>query len=294
MADNMTIGPALAIGGNKVEMTQQGKIQVTNPNGKIKTLSQDQFKKQLVKNADKIQNGEDFEFKKDKKTLKIAAAVVATAAVVTGVIYRKEIGKYMKDFSFKKLWNDIKGLFKSKNSKGVKDATNAVATDTQAGKAEAKVRTIFDGEKTANATIEGNTPQAVEARLTSKETINLKNKTIGQAADADAKAFEARAAELNANHANTQAELNNTFKGYDPVKFKQGQVLENAGLTQEQYKIVKRHANPEKVVKFTDKEKAVLPKWIQDSETCQRYANSIEAQFAKIDEMFPKAVPAKK
>lgn len=67
MADNMTIGPALAIGGNKVEMTQQGKIQVTNPNGKIKTLSQDQFKKQLVKNADKIQNGEDFEFKKTKK-----------------------------------------------------------------------------------------------------------------------------------------------------------------------------------------------------------------------------------
>lgn len=49
MADNMTIGPALAIGGNKVEMTQQGKIQVTNPQGKIKTLSQDEFKKQLVK-----------------------------------------------------------------------------------------------------------------------------------------------------------------------------------------------------------------------------------------------------
>ena len=67
----MTIGPALAIGGNKVEMTQQGKIQVTNPKGKIKTLSQDQFKKQLIKNADKIQNGEDFEFKKDKKGLKL-------------------------------------------------------------------------------------------------------------------------------------------------------------------------------------------------------------------------------
>ncbi len=291
MADNMAIGPALAIGGNKVEMTQQGKIQVTTPKGKIKTLSQDQFKKQLIKNADKIQNGEDFEFKKDKKGLKIAAAVVATAAVVTGVIYRKEIGKYMKDFSFKKLWNDFKGLFKSKNNKGVKDAANAAATDT---KAETKVRTIFDGEKTANATIEGNTPQAVEARLTSKETIDLKNKTIGQAADADAKAFEKRAAELKANHANTEADLKKVFKDYDPVKFKKGQVLENAGLTKEQYQIVKRHSNPDKVVKFTDKEKAVLPKWIQDSETCQRYTNSIEAQFAKIDEMFPKAVPAKK
>lgn len=289
MADNMTIGPALAIGGNKVEMTQQGKIQVTNPKGKIKTLSQDQFKKQLIKNADKIQNGEDFEFKKDKKGLKIAAAAVATAAVVTGVIYRKEIGKYMKDFSFKKLWTDIKGLFKSK--KGVKDAAKVAANDT---KAETKVRTIFDGERTANATIEGNTPQAVEARLTSKETLELKNKAIAEKANKEAKAFEDRAAELKANHANTEADLKKVFKDYDPVKFKKGQVLENAGLTKEQYQIVKRHSNPDKIVKFTDKEKAVLPKWIQDSETCQRYTNSIEAQFAKIDEMFPKATHAKK
>lgn len=265
MADNMTIGPALAIGGNKVEMTQQGKIQVTNPNGKIKTLSQDQFKKQLVKNADKIQNGEDFEFKKDKKTLKIAAAVVATAAVVTGVIYRKQIGKYMKDFSFKKLWNDIKGLFKSKNSKGVKDATNAVAGDTEAKAAlDAKRHATYSKTEAAN--------EAHRYHAKNAETINLTE------------------AERKAGIADAEA----AFKGYDPLKFKKGQVLENAGLTQEQYKIVKRHANPEKVVKFTDKEKEVLPKWIQDSETCQRYANSIEAQFAKIDEMFPKAVPAKK
>ena len=84
MADNMTIGPALAIGGNKVEMTQQGKIQVTNPQGKIKTLSQDEFKKQLVKNADKIEAGQDFEFKKDNKNVKAAVGVggLLTAAYV--------------------------------------------------------------------------------------------------------------------------------------------------------------------------------------------------------------------
>ncbi|MFQ8625082.1 MAG: hypothetical protein ACLSA2_00640 [Candidatus Gastranaerophilaceae bacterium] len=70
----------------------------------------------------------------------------------------------MKDFSFKKLWTDIKA-FKSKRCK---NAANVAANDT---KAETKVRTIFDGERTANATIEGNTPQAVEARLTSKETL---------------------------------------------------------------------------------------------------------------------------
>lgn len=258
MADNMTIGPALAIGGNKVEMTQQGKIQVTNPKGKIKTLSQDQFKKQLIKNADKIQNGEDFEFKKDKKGLKIAAAAVATAAVVTGVIYRKEIGKYMKDFSFKKLWTDIKGLFKSK--KGVKDAANAEAKAVQ----DAKRHATYSKQEAAN--------DAHRHFAKNSDTINL---TEAERKTATADAQEA-------------------FKNYDPVKFKKGQVLENAGLTKEQYQIVKRHSNPDKIVKFTDKEKAVLPKWIQDSETCQRYTNSIEAQFAKIDEMFPKATPAKK
>ena len=65
MADNMTIGPALSIGGNTVQMTQKGKVQVTNAQGKVKTLSQDQFKKQLIKNANNIETGKDFEFKKD-------------------------------------------------------------------------------------------------------------------------------------------------------------------------------------------------------------------------------------
>lgn len=70
MANNMTIGPALSIGGNTVEMTTNGKVQVTNTRGKVKTLSQDQFKKQLIKNADKIEAGQDFEFKKITKPQK--------------------------------------------------------------------------------------------------------------------------------------------------------------------------------------------------------------------------------
>ena len=40
MANNMTIGPALSIGGNTVEMTTNGKVQVTNTRGEVKTLSQ--------------------------------------------------------------------------------------------------------------------------------------------------------------------------------------------------------------------------------------------------------------
>lgn len=116
MANNMTIGPALIVGGNKVELTTTGKVQVTNQEGKIKTLSQDQFKKQLIKNADKISDGENVEFKKDSKAGLIVGGAIATAAVVTAVVFRKDIAKYMKDFSFKKLGQDIKGLFgKAKN-----------------------------------------------------------------------------------------------------------------------------------------------------------------------------------
>ena len=101
MANNMTIGPALIVGGNKVELTTTGKVQVTNQEGKIKTLSQDQFKKQLIKNADKISDGENVEFKKDSKAGLIVGGAIATAAVVTAVVFRKDIAKYMKDFSFK-------------------------------------------------------------------------------------------------------------------------------------------------------------------------------------------------
>ncbi len=121
MANNMTIGPAVMVGGNEVQMTTKGKVQVTNNQGKVVTLSQDQFQKQTLKNIDKLENGENFEYKKDHKGLKIAGAAVGTAAVVTGIIYRKEIGRYMKDFSFKKLWNDIKDLFKpvKKESEGL-------------------------------------------------------------------------------------------------------------------------------------------------------------------------------
>ncbi len=97
MADSMTIGPVLAIGGNKVEMTQQGKIRVTNPEGKIKTLSQDEFKKQLINNADKINAGDDFEFKKDNKNLKIAGAVAGTlAAAYIGLSLAVGKGKLTK------------------------------------------------------------------------------------------------------------------------------------------------------------------------------------------------------
>ena len=167
MANNMTIGPAVMIGGNEVQVTTKGKVQVTNPKGKVVTLSQDQFQKQTLKNLDKLENGEDFEYKKDHKALKIAGAVAGTAAVVTGIIYRKEIARYMKDFSFKKLWNDIKDLFRStKKDKPAEKLTN----------------TVFDGEKC----IAYNASDAKVAR----ETLALKEKTIADMTHYDLEQFD--------------------------------------------------------------------------------------------------------
>ena len=132
---NIVVGPVLEIGGNTVEMTTKGKFQVTNPKGRIKTLSQDEFKKNLIKNAEKINAGEDFEFKKDYKGLKLAAAAVGTAAIVTAGIYHKEIGKYIKEFSFKEVLKEAKNLFiKLKNKLFGKKKS---------------VRTVYDNE-TAN------------------------------------------------------------------------------------------------------------------------------------------------
>ena len=131
---NIVVGPALEIGGNTAQMTSKGKIQITNPQGKIKTLSQDEFKRNLIKNADKINNGEDFEFKKSHKFLKIFAAAVGTAAVASTVVYRKQISKFFKDFSFKKLWSNVKDLWSD-----VKKPFKQVF-----GKKEKSVVTVYD------------------------------------------------------------------------------------------------------------------------------------------------------
>lgn len=197
MANNMTIGPALAIGGNTVELTTKGKVQVTNPEGKIKTLSQDEFKKQLIKNADKIENGEDFEFKSGnaKKALTIAGAAVGTAAVVAGVIYRKKVANFVKNFDVKKTWQSVKDFF-----------SNTAKKVAKIFKKEKQTRTIFDSEKTTNATMGG--VEGLEARLTSKETQAVKNSTIAKMANADAEAFEASVQELKNNHSSVQKELN--------------------------------------------------------------------------------------
>ena len=163
-----TVGPSLLVGGNTVQMTTRGKVQVTNPQGKVQTLSQDEFKKQVIKNADKIQNGEDFEFKsnKGKKALKIGAAIAGTAAVVAGVIYRKDIAKYIKNFTWKGFKQDLKNLGKKILNFGKKVKDKVVGFFSK----KKSERTIFDGEKAVQLGREG-------AR-TARETLALKNQAI--------------------------------------------------------------------------------------------------------------------
>ncbi|MBO6088217.1 hypothetical protein J6P92_07750 [bacterium] len=195
MSDSMTIGPAMQVGGNVVEMRIDGKIQVTNQKGKIKTLTQDEFKKQTIKNADKIQAGEDFEYKKDHKGLKIAGAAVGTVAVSLGIIYRKEIGKYLKNFSFKKFWQDIKNLFKSNKNKDAK----APVTDF-------KKYNVYNGERTSNAV----SPD-INARLVDKETQRVKNNAIvGMTYDAEVRQAQ-HFMDVDAKHDRVESELKQLF-----------------------------------------------------------------------------------
>lgn len=77
---HMTVGPAVQLAGNQVQLTDNGKFRITNSEGKVKTLSSNQFKKQILKNYDKIAAGDEVEFKDNKKG--IIAASAAGAAII--------------------------------------------------------------------------------------------------------------------------------------------------------------------------------------------------------------------
>lgn len=295
MTNNMTIGPALAIGGNKVEMTQQGKIQVTNSQGKVKTLSQDEFKKQLIKNADNIQAGKDFEFKKDNKNVKVAAGIgTALAAAYVGLSVAVDKGKLTKAVAEqgKKLgfMGNVKNVFVAIGESGVKlwnsisGKANKLADKIKGKKnsnSQNQNRTIFNGERTENANLDN-----LDARLTSKETLKLKKETSVNMAKNHVEYVENIKKQSYSDLAAKEEDLNRVFENYDPIKFKKSKALENVDLNEKQYKVIKEYANSPEGTKLTKEQKEILPNWIQDKESCQRYTNMIEAKFAKIDEQF--------
>ncbi len=271
MADNMTIGPALVIGGNKVEMTPKGKIQVTNSQGKVKTLSQDEFKKQLIQNKDKIESEQDFEFKKDNKNAKAAAGVAGLlAAAYVGLSVAVGKGKLTKSVAEagKELgfMSKVKNVFVAIGESGVKlweSLTGAASKlkDKVTGKSKElqnKRLATYSKEQAAN--------DAHRDFAKNADTINFTKDERKTVID-DAK---------------------KAFADYDPVKFMKSKTLENMGLTEKQYKAVKEYASG-KNAKLTSKKKEALPNWLQDKESCQRYVNAIEAKFAKIDERLGKA-----
>ena len=178
MSSNMAI-PAVNIGGNIVQPTPEGKIKVTTAKGKVKVLSQDQFVKQIKKNEQNIKDGKDFEIKKDNTTAKIIGLAAATAAVVTGVVYRKELAK----------------LFKSAGEK-VTEATTKLADKVKG--------------KGTNAKRYNDTLTAAE-----KNQLNLaKNHVEEFSNEAIEAAQKTRSAEL----ATMRADAEAVFKNYDPDK----------------------------------------------------------------------------
>ena len=273
MTDNMTIGPALAIGGNKVEMTQQGKIQVTNPNGKIKTLSQDEFKKQLVKNADKIERGEDFEFKKDNKKAKIAAGVagllVAAYAGLSLAVGKgkltKSVAEAGKELGF---MAKVKNVFVSIGQSGV-DLWKVLTG--KAAKIKDKVKDKLTGK--------------------SKELQEKRYATYSkeQAAN-DAHRYYANNFEgvSQADRDRMISDSVRAFQDYDPVKFLKQKEIEKAKLTVEEFDIISAYAHAPEGVALTEEQMAILPSAFRDKEACQRFANMLEAKFAKIEEKFGK------
>ena len=284
MSSNMAI-PAVNIGGNIVQPTPEGKIKVTTAKGKVKVLSQDQFEKQIKKNAENIKAGKDFEIKKENKTAKVIGLVAAAAAVVAGVVYRKELGK----------------LF-GKASEKVSEAASKVADKITGKTKKSKVKDLYTGN-------------SYWVKDGQDATRTVKNQTIAQMYSDDG--IKAAQATRNKELAKMKADAQAAFKDYDADKvvdgLKSGKKAEELGLTH-----LERAKDPEKMTKLKDvpltpKAQATkealeasgiknnaefaaikkyadpntkeipkdLPVWARDKETCQRYVNSVEASIAK-------------
>lgn len=108
MSSNLGITPSVVIGGNVVTMAPNNKCVVIDKKGKVKTFTQTQFTKQLLKNQEKANNGEEFTFKKSHKAGWIAAGILAAGGTAAGIIYRKNISKFFKAFPFKEVAKDLK------------------------------------------------------------------------------------------------------------------------------------------------------------------------------------------
>lgn len=137
MAQVDVIGRPLQIGGNTAQLTTNGKVKITDANGKTKVISQKSFQKQLIKNADKINNGDSFEFKSNSTGKKVAAGIGiagAIAGITAAVIYRKNIGNFFKNINFKELKNDLMERGQKLWSSGIENGKKLWERAKNAGK----------------------------------------------------------------------------------------------------------------------------------------------------------------
>ena len=115
------------IGGNLVQMDNKNRYHVTDKNGKRKVLSQDQFKRNLENNYDKIQAGQEFTFKKSMSPMKKTILTLAgIGAAIAAVVYRKDL---LKLFNKEKIKETAENIASSPSGQKVKKAIEEYKTN---------------------------------------------------------------------------------------------------------------------------------------------------------------------
>lgn len=118
------------IGGNLVQLDNKNRYHVTDKNGKTKILTRDQFEKNIEKNADKLQTGEDIKFKKPMSFFSKAMLTLLGAGTIAGIIYRKDLLKFFKSSQTKEVINNLvnseSGQQIKKASENIKDTVDDV------------------------------------------------------------------------------------------------------------------------------------------------------------------------
>ena len=95
------------IGGNLVQVDNKNRYHVTDKNGRKKVLTQDEFRKNIENNADKLKAGEDIKFKKPMSFWQKAGLAILGLVTVAGVIYRKNIADFFKTSKTKEVLTNI-------------------------------------------------------------------------------------------------------------------------------------------------------------------------------------------
>ncbi len=116
------------IGGNLVQIDNKNRYHVTDKNGRKKVLTQDEFRKNIENNADKLKAGEDIKFKKPMSFWQKAGLAILGLGTVAGVIYRKNIADFFKTSKTKEV---LTNLVNSDSAAKVKSAAQNAKTKAQ-------------------------------------------------------------------------------------------------------------------------------------------------------------------